>query len=221
MTARARPDQPPSTPPAPDAEQRPGDGGERGEAMAVEVIAVTDLHIDPGNVRRHPERNMAAIKASLARFGQVKPIVIDANNVVRAGNGTLEAARELGWATIKCVRSGLCGVDLVAYSVTDNRSAELAEWDDDALAKTLRSLRDEDFDLDAVGFTDAEVDSLFGVTGEAVDDATPPEEFPAHDESIEVEHVCPKCGYSWSGGKTVPVGSESSQSSEAFPSPEN
>jgi ParB-like chromosome segregation protein Spo0J len=130
--------------------------------MAVDVIAVADLHVDPGNVRRHPSRNMAAIKASLARFGQVKPIVIDANNVVRAGNGTLEAARELGWATIKCVRSGLCGVDLVAYSVTDNRSSELAEWDDDALALTLRALQDEDFDLDAVGFTDAEVDALFG-----------------------------------------------------------
>jgi hypothetical protein len=171
MTARNRLSQPASTPPAPDAGPRPGDGGERSEAMAVEVIAVADLHVDPGNVRRHPSRNMAAIKASLARFGQVKPIVIDANNVVRAGNGTLEAARELGWATIKCVRSGLSGTDLVGYSLADNRSAELAEWDDDALSRTLRALQDEDFDLGSVGFTDAEVDALFGVEGgEEVDD---------------------------------------------------
>jgi hypothetical protein len=148
----------------------PHDGEGRVEPMAVEVIAVADLHIDPANVRRHPERNMAAIKASLARFDQVKPIVIDANNVVRAGNGTLEAARELGWATIKCVRSDLCGADMVAYSVADNRSAELAEWNEDALGATLRALQDEDFDLDAVGFTDAEVDALFAGAGDGIGD---------------------------------------------------
>lgn len=75
------------------------------DALAVETIACADLHLDPANVRKHPERNIAGIKASLARFGQVKPIVIDENNVVRAGNGTLEAARGLGWATIQCVRT--------------------------------------------------------------------------------------------------------------------
>jgi len=37
------------------------------------------------------------IKASLRRFGQQKPIVVDATNVVRAGNGTLAAAKALGW----------------------------------------------------------------------------------------------------------------------------
>jgi hypothetical protein len=167
MTSRARPNQPPSTPPAPEAEPRPGNG----EPMAVEVIAVADLHIDPGNVRKHPARSITDIKASLARFGQQKPVVIDANNVVRAGNGTLEAARELGWPTLRCVRTGLSGTDATAYSIADNKSALSAEWDDDALARTLHALQDEDFDLGAVGFTDAEVDALFGTEGgEVVDD---------------------------------------------------
>jgi hypothetical protein len=214
MSRRNRPGRPRAQPRDLEVDVMPHDGEGRVEPMAVEVIAVADLHIDPANVRRHPERNMAAIKASLARFDQVKPIVIDANNVVRAGNGTLEAARELGWATIKCVRSDLCGADMVAYSVADNRSAELAEWNEDALGATLRALQDEDFDLDAVGFTDAEVDALFGRSGtDTVDDVTPPEEFPAHDESIDVEHICPRCGYSWSGGKTIPAGSDPNPSS--------
>jgi DNA modification methylase/ParB-like chromosome segregation protein Spo0J len=164
MSRRNRPGRLRVQPPDVEVTAVPQDGEDRAEPMAVEVVAVADLHIDPANVRRHPERNMAAIKASLARFNQVKPIVIDGNNVVRAGNGTLEAARELGWATIKCVRSDLCGADMVAYSVADNRSAELAEWNEDALGATLRALQDEDFDLDAVGFTDAEVDALFGGT---------------------------------------------------------
>jgi hypothetical protein len=147
------------------------DGEGRAGPMAVEVVAVADLHIDPANVRRHPERNLATIKASLARFGQQKPVVIDANNVVRAGNGTLMAAMDLGWDSLRCVRTGLGGTDAVAYSIADNQSALQAEWDYDALGATLRALQDEDFDLDAVGFTDAEVDALLGNEGgEVVED---------------------------------------------------
>jgi hypothetical protein len=144
--------------------------------MQVEVLPLDALHVDPANVRRHPARNLDSIKASLARFGLQKPIVIDAHNVVRAGNGTLEAARALGWETIACVRTPLRGVEAVGYSLADNRSAELAEWDDEGLAEVLRGLQSEpDFDLAAVGFADDEVDALLRrlgdeTLGEEVDD---------------------------------------------------
>jgi DNA modification methylase len=127
-------------------------------------------------VRRHPARNLDAIKASLARFGLQKPIVIDANNVVRAGNGTLEAARALGWETIACVRTSLRGVEAVGYSLADNRTPELAEWDDAGLAEVLRGLQSEpDFDLAAVGFTDDEVSELLD---DLADDLIDPGEVP-------------------------------------------
>jgi hypothetical protein len=135
--------------------------------MQVEVLPLDALHVDPANVRHHPARNLDAIKASLARFGLQKPIVIDANNVVRAGNGTLEAARALGWETIDCVRTPLRGVEAVGYAIADNRSAELAEWDDEGLAEVLRGLQSEpDFDLSAVGFADEEVDALLRRLGD-------------------------------------------------------
>jgi hypothetical protein len=144
--------------------------------MQVEILPLDALHVDPANARRHPARNLDAIKASLARFGLQKPIVIDANNVVRAGNGTLEAARALGWETIACVRTSLRGVEAVGYSLADNRTPELAEWDDAGLAEVLRGLQSEpDFDLAAVGFADDEVDALLRrsgdeTLGEEVDD---------------------------------------------------
>jgi hypothetical protein len=134
--------------------------GEFGGGMAVEVVAVGDLHLDPGNVRRHPAKNLAAIKASLARFNQQKPIVVDANNVVRAGNGLLEAARELGWPTVKVVRSELGSVDLVAYSLSDNRTAELSEWNFEGLAETIRALQAEDFDVSTLGWDDHELEPI-------------------------------------------------------------
>lgn len=126
----------------------------------IESLPIADLHEDPANVRRHPERNLAGIKASLARFGQQKPIVVDGNNIVRAGNGTLAAARELGWDRIDCIRTGLKGSEATAYAIADNRTAELAEWDETGLAETLRSLQSEDFDLSTVGYTDEEVDGI-------------------------------------------------------------
>ena len=132
------------------------------DAMQVEWVPIDSVHADPANVRRHPERNLASIKASLARFGQQKPVVVDGQGIVRAGNGTLEAARALGWKEIAIVRSGLKGTEATAYAIADNRTAELAEWDEPALAEQLRSLQSEDFELAATGFDGSEVDTMLG-----------------------------------------------------------
>jgi site-specific DNA-methyltransferase (adenine-specific) len=127
----------------------------------VETVAIESLTFDPANVRKHDEKNLAAIKASLNRFGQQKPIVVDASGVVRAGNGTLAAAKALGWKEIRIVRSSLAGSEATAYAIADNRTAELAEWDEDALSQTLAALQIEDENLAVVtGFDAKEIDAL-------------------------------------------------------------
>lgn len=115
--------------------------------MEVERVKITELAADPANVRKHNEKNMAAIKASLRRFGQQKPVVVDSAGVVRAGNGTLAAAISLGWSHIDIVRTELQGAEATAYAIADNRTAELAEWDADALAQTMAALEIEDEEL--------------------------------------------------------------------------
>jgi hypothetical protein len=165
-------------------------------SMNVERIAIADLSQDPANARVHPERNLAAITASLRRFGQQKPIVIDKANVVRAGNGTLQAAIAMGWDSINCVRTDLTGVDVVAYAIADNRTAELAEWDDEVLIATLEGLRQcDDTALDAVGFNEDELDRLFGEV-ELDGDGTTGE--PDDDDGKEPRMMactCPGCGH--------------------------
>ena len=144
--------------------------------MEIERLEVAKLIGDPANARKHNERNIDAIVASLARFGQQKPIVIDKANVVRAGNGTLQAARSLGWTHVDCVRSKLDGADASAYAIADNRTAELAEWDDDVLAATLEGLQLEGM-LDVTGFDDDELAELLkqvgAEVGEVVEDEVP------------------------------------------------
>jgi DNA modification methylase len=146
--------------------------------VKIKQVPVDSLSGDPANARKHPERNLETIVASLRRFGQQKPIVVDRNGIVRAGNGTLEAARRLGWDTVAVVETDLNGVEATAYAIADNRTAELAEWDDDVLAATLNSLALEDGLLDAAGFDEDELEKLLDAMGgdepaEVVEDEAP------------------------------------------------
>lgn len=136
---------------------------------------VAELASDPANVRKHNEKNLDAIKASPTRFGQQKPIVIDKSGVVRAGNGTLAAAKALGWAEIDCVETELEGAEATAYAIADNRTAELAEWDEAALTAVLQSLEHEDAALlEAAGFDQRELDKLMAQNaGEVIEDEAP------------------------------------------------
>lgn len=124
--------------------------------MNLEKIALEKLSFDPANTRKHNKKNLDAIKASLRRFGQQKPIVVDAKGIVLAGNGTLAAARELGWNEIAIIRSDLAGVDATAFGIADNRSAELAEWGDN-LSDILASLKAEDFPIEEIGFDESDL----------------------------------------------------------------
>ena len=127
--------------------------------MDIVVKNISDLLSDPANVRLHPEKNLHAIKGSLTRFGQQKPIVIDKKNIVIAGNGTLEAAQQLGWDTIECVVTSLDNIDKTAFAIADNRTAELAEWDHAALESELKKLKDLDVDISEFGFDDINLES--------------------------------------------------------------
>ena len=139
--------------------------------MKIEKRSVKDLSSDPANARKHSDRNIESIMASLRRFGQQKPIVVDLSNVVRAGNGTLEAAKRLGWETIAVVQSDLTGADMSAYAIADNRTAELAEWDDEILKATLEGL--DDALRDAAGFDLKELDEILKEPQEVTEDDVP------------------------------------------------
>ena len=71
--------------------------------MQVHIVPIDELSIDPANVRKHGVRDIDAIKASLKRFGQQHPILVDKRGVVRAGNGRHEAMRQLGWSEVEVV----------------------------------------------------------------------------------------------------------------------
>ena len=159
--------------------------------MKTESAKIKDLSNDPSNVRKHNERNIDAIKASLKRFGQQKPIVVDGKGIIVAGNGTFAAAKSLGWKEVQVVRTKLEGAEAIAYAVADNRTAELAIWDDGALAQTLAALQtDDSIDELVAGFTEQEIEELIHPTvkGEGAIELD-------ENDFNNFDNKCPKCGF--------------------------
>ena len=144
------------------------------------AVPVDQLHADPANVRMHGDRNLAAITASLARFGQMKPIVVQRHGmVVRAGNGTLLAARKLGWTHLAANVVDMTDTEATAYAIADNRTAELAEWNNEDLLAQLDALRSDDEQLfAATGFDQDDLARMMeelgkGMPADAVEDPGP------------------------------------------------
>ena len=141
--------------------------------MKLTTTKITELSLDPSNVRKHGRKNLDAIKASLRKFGQQKPIVVDAKGIVLAGNGTLAAAKELGWTEIDIVRTQLEGVEATMFAIADNRTAELAEWDEN-LEEVMKSLLDAGQDLTDLGFSEQDLAKISAdLVGDSEVDAEP------------------------------------------------
>lgn len=140
--------------------------------MKIETLQIKDLTPDPQNARQHDEKNLKAIQGSLNQFGQRKPIVITEAGVIVAGNGTVEAAKRLGWTKIDAVKvpSDWTPDQVKAFALADNRTAELATWNSEILSEQIRELNEEDFPILELGFeplefpTEQEWENLFDAT---------------------------------------------------------
>ncbi len=158
-------------------------------ALKKHAVPVASLKPDPRNARDHGKKNLDAIKSSLKRFGQQKPIVIRADKTVLAGNGTLAAAKALGWKEIAAVIFTGNKKDAAEFAIADNRSAELAEWNFTELNAQLQ--KSNGFDL---GFNEKEIAAIFAK-------AQPGDlevELPTKPTRSRLQHTCPSCGHKFS-----------------------
>jgi len=133
---------------------------------------LADLHHDPANVRKHDDRNLSAIEASLKTFGQVEPLVVQAGTgKVIGGNGRLEVLRRSGATEADVVELDIDDTKAAALAIALNRTAELATWDEEALTKMLESLPD---DLqDTTGFSESDIDRMIQEMTPVVEDEAP------------------------------------------------
>jgi DNA modification methylase len=123
---------------------------------------------------KNPRRgDIEAIKESLLQFGQIKPITVREQTAeVLAGNHTRLAAQELGWTEIDTYVISVEDDDTAAKIVlADNRTSDLAGYDDETLTELLREIDS----LDGTGYSAVDYAELLAKTAPII----APEEDPA------------------------------------------
>jgi len=131
------------------------------------------------NSRTHSAEQVAQVAASIVEFGFTNPILCGSDGIIVAGHCRLSAAQKLGLEIVPVVvLDHLTPTQRRALVIGDNRTAELAGWDDAMLRVELDALRDDDFDLSLTGFDADALADLFegeegGDTGQTGDDEVP------------------------------------------------
>lgn len=137
--------------------------------MDIETIPIEKLNPYERNPRMNDEA-VPLVAESIREFGFLVPIVIDADGVIVAGHTRLKAAQSLGLTEVPCIRaSHLTPEQVRAFRLADNRTAEEAMWDVDALFSELEGL---DLAMDALGFNEGWLDDLTVDWGEDTEQGT-------------------------------------------------
>lgn len=147
------------------------------------------------NARTHSEAQVAQIAASIREFGFLSPILVAEDNTILAGHGRLAAALKLGLKKVPCVKENhLTETQKRAYIIADNKLSLNAGWDNELLAVELSELEGADFNLDLLGFDEAELSGIFDADKDVSDDD--------FDVEKELEEPCfSKTGDIWMLGK--------------------
>ncbi len=144
---------------------------------------IVDVDIDKlipyvNNARTHSDDQVAQIAASIQEFGFNNPILTDGKNGIIAGHGRLAAARKLGLKSVPVIElAHLTKAQKRAYILADNRLAMNANWDTGLLKGELDSLIEDGFNLDLLGFDEAEIAEIIGA-GELEQGLTDPDDAP-------------------------------------------
>ena len=121
--------------------------------LKVEQIAIGKVHAYAKNARLHPDEQVALIASSIAEFGFVNPVLIDAKGVLIAGHGRVLAAKTLGLAEVPAIRLGhLTPAQAKAYRLADNQIPLGSSWDAALLKAELFDLSGAGFDVALTGF---------------------------------------------------------------------
>lgn len=135
------------------------------------------------NAREHSPAQVSQIAASITEFGFVNPILVGDDGVIVAGHGRLLAAQQLGMETVPVIVLGhLSAIQRQALVIADNKLALNASWDEELLSLEIQALDEMEFDIDLLGFSDAELSDMLSspdVAGSTDEDDSPePEEDP-------------------------------------------
>ena len=122
---------------------------------------IEDLIPYANNSRTHSDAQIQQLTKSIQEFGWTNPVLLDGENGIIAGHGRLLAAQKLGETKVPTIElSHLDENQKRAYIIADNKLALNAGWDNEILSFEIAELKDAGYDLDLLGFSSEEIDTL-------------------------------------------------------------
>jgi ParB-like chromosome segregation protein Spo0J len=178
---------------------RGGRGGVKILNEATELVALNKLKPHPKNPR---QGDVGAIHVSIEANGFWGSVIAQkSTGHILAGNHRFLAAKHANADEIPVTWVDVTDEEALRILLADNRTNDLASYNDEALAELLDGLLQETGTLDGTGYDGDDLDELIRNIGDRILKEAP-EEFEEFDaETIKTEHKCPSCGYEWSGGK--------------------
>ena len=131
--------------------------------LKVEYKNIKELIPYCNNSRTHSDEQVLQIASSIKEFGFTNPVLIDDQGGIIAGHGRIMAAQKLKMEEVPTITlSDLSEAQKKAYIIADNKLALNSGWDDELLKIELEQLKELDFDLGLIGFSDDELALLMG-----------------------------------------------------------
>ena len=129
--------------------------------LKFETVPVELLQPNAKNPRTHSDSQIEELRSSIREFGFLNPILVDDKYNIIAGHGRLRAALLEGLTELPCIFiEGLTKLQIKAYIIADNKLALNAGWNDEWLKADLLELKENDFDIGAIGFSNEEFNDL-------------------------------------------------------------
>ena len=118
------------------------------------------------NPRLHREADLDKITAAIVQWGWTKPVLVDEEGNVIAGQARIGAAAKLGLQSVPViVARGWSEEEKRAYRLADNQLAARANWDPGLLRNELRELEFAGFDLGLIGFDPDQLETILAGLG--------------------------------------------------------
>lgn len=132
-------------------------------ALTIAYKKIKELIPYCNNSRTHSDEQVLQIASSIKEFGFTNPVLIDGQGGIIAGHGRIMAAQKLKMEEVPTITlSDLSEAQKKAYIIADNKLALNSGWDDELLKIELEQLKELDFDLGLIGFSDDELALLMG-----------------------------------------------------------
>lgn len=157
-------------------------------SLQIQYLPIAGVVPSPHGARQHSASQRRKLKNLLQKFGQVAPIIIDANNEIVDGHAVYETLRDLGHDEIAVVVvENRTDAEIRALRLALNRIAEDATWNEKKLKEELQGLVGLGFDLDLTGFDAVEIDMALTIddsVNKTADDISSADVMPKHGPTI-------------------------------------